>query len=354
MNPLKEEIVAALKEAGRLPFARLMDIALYSEHGYYGRHVRIGREGGDFYTASQSPLFALTLAAAIEQQITQWDFPAAVQVVEVGAGQGELGRGIATKFVDSGMKTKVLYRIDEVSEYLRQVQQERLQPLHKAGSFEFSWGKPHRDIPTIIVANEVLDALPVERIRRTGDGWQYLTASLEDGEVAWQWEQAPEKIQDLASRYVDCPEGMQAEICEGYETLLDSLLGGSAPVWGIFIDYGITREEWQTGIRPEGTLRGYRNHAVVDPVHHLLEADITADVNWSLVEDVVRHLGIEHLQFQTQGQFLMNHGIIELAMAQQQTEKDLLAGNQWIQQFRQLALPEGMGDRFSVLSCHRE
>jgi len=355
-HPLWCEIRGKLKEAGDLSFARLMELALYSSHGYYESRAHIGRAGGDFYTASQSPLFALTLAAAVDRQILAWGSPSVVQVVEVGAGQGELAQGMATHFLTSGQKTAIHYCIAEASSHLRQRQRERLSPLSEMKGVEFSWDRPARDLPTVIIANEVLDALPVERIRRVHGSWERLAARLRADGLEWFWTEAPANVQRLADRYVDCPEGMLAEISEACAALMESTLAGfSGPVLALWFDYGMTREEWQTGIRPGGTLRAYRNHEIVDPLQqeYLLEADITADANWTQAMELARQQGMTSIELVSQGKFLMDEGIIELVISQQQGEPDVLKASQWAQQFRQLALPEGMGDRFSVLVCRK-
>lgn len=343
-----------LDKAGSLSFARLMDVALYSHHGYYSQRVRIGKAEADFYTATQSELFALTVARYIEAQAAKWGHRDLIQIVEVGGGQGELAKGISRALAASRQIPRVSYYIQEKSAYLREKQQAELSPLQDEADFPvtFSWTDVDKSLPTIVLANEVLDALPVERIRKTKDGWLRLEGRLRDNELDWFWAKAPDSLAQLADAFVNCPVGMEAEIGEQCDSLMQSVLVGyTGPLQALWFDYGISREEWETGIRPEGTLRAYRRHELVDPLVYLTEADITADVNWSQVETEAQKCGASQVELVSQGKFLMDNGILDLTIQRQQEAADILEGNRFVQQFKQLALPGGMGDRFSVLIC---
>ncbi|QQE80687.1 SAM-dependent methyltransferase [Alicyclobacillus sp. SO9] len=354
LNMLPQGITDKIHQAGTISFARLMDLALYSEHGYYSERVQIGRKGADFFTASQSPLFGMTLAAAIETKWQEWGEPPELQVVEVGAGQGELAETILSELTASSRINHVSYCILERSAKLRQVQHERLEQAALIGPAKVIWEDPVKDIPTIIIANEVLDALPVEVVKKTHRGWELLSAGLNASNgLTWHWNEADRNAAALANEFINCPEGTVAEICLFYESTMAQVMDNySAPVQALWFDYGIFKEEWEAGVRPEGTLRAYLNHEIVDPYTHLFEADITADANWTHAEAVSRKFGFS-TEVITQGNFLFRHDIMKRAVELQQSEPTLLAGSRWTQQLKQLALPGGMGDRFSVLICER-
>ncbi|WP_169794724.1 SAM-dependent methyltransferase [Alicyclobacillus kakegawensis] len=339
-------LVQEVRRAGGLTFARFMSLALYGEDGYYNRRVRIGEEGGDFYTASGMPLFAHTLALWAERVWRRWRRPRYLQVVEIGPGQGEFAQAFLSAWRTQMDKVcELRYVLVERAPGLRRLQRERLRTFP-----EVVWDDILADWPTLVVGNEVLDALPVERVRRRRDGWDQAWVVWDEARnrLALIWRPTDGLVTDLAYRYVDCPVNCQAEVAVSLTEFFHHLRRMAVPLSCVFFDYGITREEWQAGVRPNGTLRGYQGHRVLD-LDAILDCpgavDVTADVNWTQVRETAAASGFTVLPLRSQGQFLLHEGILQAAEA-------LAATAAWpnvAEQIKRLTLPTFMGERFSVL-----
>lgn len=339
-------------------FLKFMEQALYGKQGYYTRAVRIGGDGADFYTAALSPLFSFTMGRYVVEMWRKVGEPATLQVVEIGAGQGELADGICQWLQMNLPNVIVEYVIVELSSYLEEVQQERLGHLHKDNSrIHVRWGIPDYALPTVLVANEVLDALPVERIRRTKVGWQQAFVRRVEQGYTWHWNSAPGQLAEVADRFVNCPVGTAAELTTGYLDFFQRLLNYGRPLEAALIDYGITKVEWESGVRPNGTLRGYSHHQVVEDVLSKPgEVDLTADVNWDYAAASAKETGFAVQPLMTQAQFLMQFGILDVLQSLQHNLAEQAAQERLalIGQFKQLVFPGGMGERFSVMTCSRE
>lgn len=351
-----------------------MEQALYGPDGYYTNFVRIGGESADFVTAAHSPLFGYTLANYISRQVDIWGRPSHLAVVEVGAGEGALAEHIITGMGRRVTRdVRVTYHIVEPSPALRLRQAARISAaLAQLGSsVVVSWaeslteqGQVPLNIPTVLVANEVLDALPVERFRRTNNGWERACVVDDPADrhekrghrsLTWAWEPAPTSLAVQADRWLPIPVGTCAELAPTLSDFIRSCAGVTVgPLAALFIDYGITREELAAGVRAEGTLRGYRQHHVTaDVLSAVGLQDITADVHWEFTEATARMAGFTAVLRQQQGRFLMEHGILNVLAELQRPSGESLAAYQLAGAFKQLCLPGGMGERFEVLECQR-
>lgn len=346
--------------AGRcdMTFAEFMAEALYGEQGYYTQAVRIGGGGADFYTAALSPLFSFTLGRYVVEMWRKFGEPATLQVVELGAGQGELADGICQWLGINLPKVSVKYVIVEVSEYLKEVQQQRLRTVNEGSSqIQIRWGTPDVSLPTVLVANEVLDALPVERIRRTKTGWQQAFVQQLDDHYTWNWKPVKGQLEKLADQYLNCPVGTTAELATAYSDFFQDLINYGRPLEVALIDYGITRMEWEAGVRPRGTIRGFSHHQVVEDVLSKPgEVDLTADVNWDYAMASAKEAGLTVHPLVTQAQFLMKFGILDVIQLLQQNlaEQAVQERVALVGQFKQLVFPGGMGERFSVMTCSHQ
>jgi NADH dehydrogenase [ubiquinone] 1 alpha subcomplex assembly factor 7 len=326
-----------------------METSLYGEGGYYTNNVRIGLQGADFYTASQSVLFAYTLSSYIHRCWKTFGEPKLLQMVEFGAGQGELFTRICERLVKLLPDVRIQYVIIESSAYLKSIQQERARKCIVSDNVHIQFDSPHPDVPTVVIANEVLDALPVERLRRTERGWlqQYVVVG-EDG-IRDEWLPADEVLSKLAEMWLPIPLNFEAEICTEFPSFFRRVVSCGNPIRAVFIDYGITREELAAGVRPRGTIRGYRQHQIVDVFSHPGQTDITADVYWDYATAVLQDLGLHAYPIHTQGQFLLENGILEIAEDFIKDRPEL--ARRITSEIKHLILPGGMGERFSVLEC---
>ena len=151
------------------PFSQAMADALYGSAGYYTAHVRIGRNG-DFYTAAASRLFAAVLANYTVNAWHSFAEPRQLQLLEYGGGQGELATSLLHQLQQRLPDVDIVYRIRDVSPRLQARQAEAVAKV-SAESAQRLHEPPMRGVPTLIFGNELLDALPVERVRRTKSGW---------------------------------------------------------------------------------------------------------------------------------------------------------------------------------------
>lgn len=348
-----------------IPFGQFMRQALYGAGGYYETNVRIGQGGGDFYTAAQLSLFADVLQRYILRTWRAWSEPERLQIVELGAGQGELASRLCD-WLSRLAHVEIKYVIIEPSAHLRAQQQDRLRAwttgdADAANRLDVCWGSPDADMDTVLLANEVLDALPVERVRRNPRGWQqaFVRAS-KDGQHSLQWRAASADIEQLAQRWLPIPSRTEAEICPDLWPLFARCLGYGRRLRALFFDYGITLDEWRAGVRPKGTVRGYRQHQIVDPLEHPGRSDITADVHWACAMDAARAAGFDDVRLTPQGRFLIDEGILDALEVAQSAHVDADGAHDWLRhaalmgQFKRLVLPEGMGERFSVLECSKD
>lgn len=374
MEEVWQNLREAADEDGLLSFRDYMDLALYGPGGYYQRLVRLGGAGSDFYTAAQFPLFGLTLGRYIYEQWQQREKQGMLRIVELGPGQGELAFWICTYLVSvlgkhsSAKPIPLEYRFVERSDYLRQVQQERVAPFLERIAFQWTAPSdiqsgiqlPRGDVAAyvFVIANELLDALPVERVRRGSQGFErgFVRIVQQKGveePLAEVFLPAGGDLSRIAQKYTPVPLGHIAEVCLDYENVFAACAALAREVDGVFFDYGTFADEWRQGIRPQGTLRAFYKHTLVDALARPGEADITTDVNWDLARDAANSAGLLIRDIRKQGSFLMQNGIMDVAMELTNGDSPLSdvikvqAGLlSTTAALKQLVLPGGMGERF--------
>ena len=327
----------ALAEAGGwLPFDRFMAQALYTPGlGYYSGHaVKFGAlpaSGSDFVTAPElSPWFGRTLGRQVAQALratgtdTVWEF---------GAGTGALAEQVLTQLAVEGLHPR--YCIVDLSGSLRTRQQARLQPF--AGQLAWVDALPER-LSGVLLGNEVLDAMPVQLLVRLSGVWHERgVARGPDGGLAWA--DQPTHLRppvDVAGRHDYLTEiHPQAEAF--VRTLAERWHAGAA----FFIDYGFPEAEYYHPQRHMGTLTGHRAHQRDDAVlQHLGEMDITAHVNFTGVALAAQDAGLQVMGYTSQGRFLLNAGLLDLAHEAPLAERTHLT---------RLVHEHEMGELFKVL-----
>jgi SAM-dependent MidA family methyltransferase len=309
LDRIREEI----RGAGPMPFARFMELALYDPEGGYYRaaDARPGR-GGDFLTAPElHPIFGACLATGLEDVWHRLDRPDPFVVREHGAGTGALARSVLDAIDDPDLRQAIRYEPVEVE---RRRVEAFLRALGKAGHGD-RVGVPGADpIEGVVLANEVLDALPVHRVRQRGDRLLELAVGLdEEGglrEVEFE-PTTPALAQRLASEGIRLRDGQTAEIA----LALDGWIAAAArPLRRgllLLLDYGAPAEElYDPRRRPEGTLRAYLRHTVHDdPFRAVGRQDLTAHVDVTAVERAAIAAGLQPVGSTTQAAMLMGLGI---------------------------------------------
>ncbi len=356
MPSLRQFIEDEIRARGPIPFARYMELCLYGTgeiHGYYsGPRQQFGK-AGDFYTSSDvHAVFGRLLSRQFEQMWRALDSPAPIDLVELGPGRGLFAQDVldwtAKKFPE--FHRALRYTLVEASVGLRQRLEER---FAKRGTVHVLGSLPEAKKTfenSIVFANELFDALPVEVVSDRGQ----VHVAVEGGRFVETFQPPASEVSDHLDRYSVHPrEGGRVEACLAAAPMLKQIAAAVQRGFFVFIDYGYTREEQLQG-RHLDTLMTYRRHAAnADPYAAPGEQDITAHVNFTALSGIARNCGLDAFPLVTQSQFLVGIGeetqfadaFEECKLPQEQAKVAL--------QLKHLATPVGMGDIFHVLLLSR-
>jgi SAM-dependent MidA family methyltransferase len=309
---LRARIAAA---GGWLPFDAYMHEVLYAPGlGYYAAGARKfgdSASGGDFVTAPEiSPLFGRALARQVAQILRQ----SAPQVVEFGAGSGALAEQLIEALAQQGFAS-LRYAIVEVSPDLRARQQSRLRGL------AVEWlDAPPPGIDGVIIANEVLDVMPVTLFAvRRGAVFERGVAGTGEGLALQERPAAAALSAEVAAIEADVgafADGYESEIGFAAQAWAAALAGCIGRGAALMIDYGFPRREYYHPHRLMGTLMcHYRHHAHADPLWLPGLNDITAHVDFSALALAAQAAGLDVLGYTSQSHFLLNCGLLDLLQA---------------------------------------
>ena len=334
---------------GAVPFQRYMEIALYAPGlGYYVAGASKFGPAGDFVTAPQiSSLFSQALANQCAQVLEQ---VAGGSILEFGAGTGIMAADILLR-LEQLESLPAQYLILELSPDLRERQAKTLESKapHLLSRVRWLDGLPER-FRGVMLANEVLDAMPVHRFRKGADGGvEALWVSLADGRLSEQWRPASAEVAEVVgaieSELGGLPAGYVSELNLALRPWLVSVAHGLETGVLLLIDYGHERRAFYHPQRSMGTLRCHFRHQVVgDPLQLPGLQDITAHVDFSAVAQAGRAAGLELLGYDNQANFLLGCGIDRLLAESGPAHYPELA-----QGVKQLLLPGGMGESFKVM-----
>lgn len=323
-------IRAAIASAGgRIPFARYMALALtHPVHGYYasGRGAP-GRDGADFLTAPETtPYFGRCLAVQVAECWRLLGAPRAFTVWEHGAGTGTLAHTLldALREIAPGAYAATTYWLDDVS-FPSLARARSAVTVH---ADHVAWGAPATGIVGVVLANEFVDALPVHRVR-IADGDLREAFVIWDADRSafaeeWGTPSTPDLAQTLAAEGVTLQEGQVAEICLATTPWIAGVARSLAAGYLVVIDYGdVAPVLYRPGRFPEGSLMCYFRHtANRAPFLHLGEQDMTAHVDFTLLEHAANRVGLTTLGLTTQATFLASLGLGEMLYAATQRATD--------------------------------
>jgi len=333
---------------GWIDFARYMQLALYAPGlGYYSGGAKKFGHGGDFVTAPEiSPLFAQCLARQAAQVLEA----TSSDLLELGAGTGSLAAELLLE-LERLQRIPGRYLILEVSAHLREVQQRTLAARLPPDLFSrVHWlDALPQNFSGMILANEVLDALPVHVVKTSVDGPLELGVVASDQGFAWSERPlANAQLQTLLAG-LDLPPDYVTELCPAANGLVSSLAQMLESGVMLFIDYGFPRREYYHPQRNQGTLMcHYRHYAHDDPFLYPGLQDITAHVDFSAVAQTARANGLELKGYCGQAQFLINCGITELLSRVSPHDMALYAP--LASQAQKLLSPAEMGELFKVMA----
>jgi SAM-dependent MidA family methyltransferase len=328
LSRLRDEI---RRHEGWISFARYMELVLYEPGlGYYAGGAQKLGPGGDFVTAPEmGSLFGRTLA----RQLRQLPYP----VLEFGAGSGALAESLLSQ-------QDFDYTILETSADLRQRQQARLGERAR-------WLErfPER-IRGVVIANEVLDAMPVHAVAWRAQGLMERGVAFSDG-LRWAERPAQGELLEQAQR-IPVPLPYESEIGLVGRAWMREVASRLDEGAILVIDYGFPRHEYYHPQRAAGTLMcHYRHQAHADPFAHPGEEDVTAHVDFTALAEAAVDAGLDVLGYATQAQFLVNCGITEV-LGEANLDNALhyapLAA-----EAQKLLSPAEMGELFKVLAVGR-
>lgn len=370
-----ERLLAVIREAidagqGKISFAEYMSLALMAPGlGYYSAGSRKFGSAGDFVTAPEiSPLFGYSLARQCQQVLNalrrapDLQGKGAADILEVGAGTGAMAVDILQALEAQGT-LPAHYFILEPSPELRQRQGERIKrllPGALATRVQWLTALP-TDFRGIILANEVLDVLPVHRFKRVAGGlqaarFQEAYVKWDGQQLQWRWDElsSQELAEQLCLRCSHLAEGYQSEINLAQDAWLAGLSACLHSGLILMIDYGYPRHEYYHPQRHMGTLLcHYRHRAHEDALFYPGLQDITAQVDFTAVAEAASGLGLHVAGFNSQGQFLLSCGIHDIT-AEMSQHADMPQRLRLSQQLKQLTMPGEMGEIFKVMAVSRE
>lgn len=334
-----------------------MQQALYAPGlGYYSGGLQKFGAAGDFITAPEvSPLFSQCIAKQASGVLKYFETP---KLLEFGAGSGVMAADLLLELERLGALPEQ-YLIMELSAELKQRQQETIS--NKAAHFleRVVWleALPEESFDGVVVANEVLDAMPVECFRISGSDVEVLGIGVENEQLVSRYAQADESVTNKVrtiqerlkeSREDSLPDGYCSEYNPSIKPWLDPIYRVLNRGLVLLIDYGYHISEYYHEERKTGTLMcHYQHRAHTNPLWYPGLQDITAFVDFTDVAYSAAEAGFDISGYTTQAAFLMASGLDELYQLQvtdDPKQQILLA-----QQIKTLTLPSEMGERFKVM-----
>ncbi|MFN3884628.1 MAG: class I SAM-dependent methyltransferase [Rhodocyclaceae bacterium] len=334
-------------EGGWLSFADYMEMALYSPGlGYYAGGAHKFGVMGDFVTAPElTPLFGQALARQVAQILHA--VSPAPNLLEAGAGSGKLAADLLLS-LEALDALPLRYEILELSGELRARQRQTIETAvpHLADRVVWLDELPEAFIGCVI-ANELLDALPVHAVAWRESGLMERGVTLRGEGFGWAEERPAQGAlaEAMAALPVEAP----------FESEIGLAARAWVAEWGrrlergalLLIDYGLPRQELYHPLRNRGTLRcHYQQRLHDDPFWWPGLSDITAHVDFTALAEAGFEAGLDVLGYASQATFLINCGIGEL-FTQRRSDGRTLAASGALQM---LLSPHEMGEMFKVLA----
>ena len=322
-----EGLVAAIRVEiegrGPITFARFMERALYEPgHGYYRRPDAGPGRSGDFLTAPEAhPIFGAAVGRLLEQAWDAMGRPSPFTVTEPGAGTGALAIGLLGGLRDlrSPLLDAIRYRPVEVEEARLAAFRNRLAADWLGACVEAGHPSAAPVETGAVVANEVLDALPVHRVVGRAGGIRELLVDVagDGGFVAIEAEPTtPDLVARLAAEGVTLGEGQITEVCLAVDDWLRDATRHLESGIVVLVDYAAEPAALHGADHPTGTLRAFARHAVgADPFRHVGRQDLTATVDLAAVRAAASRAGLAPLGETSQAELLAAVGTSELVDA---------------------------------------
>jgi SAM-dependent MidA family methyltransferase len=346
-------------EGGWIGFDRFMQLALYEPGlGYYSAGARKFGAAGDFITAPEvAPVFSRCLALQCAEVLRELGPES--RLLELGAGSGAMAADLLAELGRHGA-LPAEYWILDLSADLRERQRATLEQVvpHLLPRVQWLDSLPDEPFVGMILANEVLDALTIERFAIRGGEVNALGVSSEFGRLQLAEVRAASRLV-AAVRRIEAdtgsalPDGYESEVCAGLAAWFQSIAYSLERGVLLFIDYGLPRREYYSAERTRGTLLCHFRHRFHDDA--LIRVglqDITAWVDFTAVAEAAQGAGCEVAGYTTQAHFLIGCGLGDFVANVEGLE--LVERLNLSRQAMVLTLPGEMGERFKVIALTKD
>jgi SAM-dependent MidA family methyltransferase len=332
-----------------LPFQDFVELALYHpEFGYYARSVSpVGREG-DFITSPLlSPVFSFAIGKLINEFVSRAG-DAVSQVVDVGCGDGELIRSLASQSSEAQF-----FGLDR--------NLGRALP-HPNVTYVTSLAEIPPAEARLIISNELFDALPFARLVQRGEELHELWVTERDGVLDWTEHEADARYDDyFAERGIELDDGQFADVSLEWSPMYDDLCRFVSRGLIVTFDYGLTQTKLFRGrMRRFGTAAAYSQHRVSrDLLINPGEQDLTAHINFDDLRLTGERQHFTTRFFDIQAKFLLALGAAEHELLQPVGEAAVGSAEEGMalletrDDAKRLVLPDGIGADIRVLVQER-
>ena len=342
MTKLEKLIKNRIQETGPISIAAYMsECLLHPELGYYTQKNVLGSRG-DFITSTEiSQMFGEILGLCLAQYWIDLNRPARFALVEFGPGTGTLMLDIlrAGSSVKGFVEAAEIFLV-EASSKLKSEQQNKL------SKFDVNWINDNLlipQMPTLFIANEFFDALPVKQYQKENDLWYEIQVGIKNDQLELGLSHEHKTHPELETRFRDCVTGDIVEISEDATRISKSIgqiinnEGGCA----IIIDYG----DWHS---LGSTLQALKSHKYTKIFDQPGEVDLPCHVDF---ESLARNSGCAYSRLTTQGVVLERLGISDranqlLEISQPEHQHSIISAH------KRLTHPDEMGTLFKVLGLY--
>jgi SAM-dependent MidA family methyltransferase len=347
---LQQIIRREIEKSGPISCERFIKLALYHPRwGYYSQdRLRVGRRGDFITNVSVGEVFGSILADQIAELWELAGKPAEFVIVEPGAESGDLAADIVSNLAKGYPEVPLKYFILEPSPEKQAHQQERLK------SASFHWIRDWEELGIfigIVVANELLDALPCQVIEFSDNQWKEVFVGL-DGD-AFAFRSGAVTNSSLAAEITKLPampfQPYRTEMNLAARNWVNDAAKHLARGYLLFIDYGYSRTEYYSPLRTEGTLTGYRAQQRQNNIlEGIGETDITAHVDFTAVAQAASEAGCRVIGFTDQHHFMVGAGEKRLFEIEKEPTSEPRR-QKFLRGYKTLMHPETMGLAFKYL-----
>jgi SAM-dependent MidA family methyltransferase len=357
MSQLTHIMKSLIHKSGPITFDKFMEVALYHpEHGYYASgKAKIGRSG-DYYTSPcVHPAFGEILSRFICRAYEVANGPD-FTVVDMGAGRGFLALDILDSLKRNNPKLyeRLTYSVIELSPNLREEEKSILKGhMHKIRWVDSLSDLETKSICGVFISNELVDSFPFHRAKfKNGELLEIFVTIEDEGFVQILDKPSNIGLKEYFKGYnLEFENEQEVEISLKAKEWLSDIARALAKGFVLTIDYGYLASELFDPSRMKGTFMCFHKHtANENPCSNIGEQDITAHVDFSNLIRVGEAVELNTVKYTTQGQFLIDWGILDIAERYSGEEKssDILSQKNRMA-IKSLFLPELMGNKFKVL-----